>query len=403
MPWNDESGNKTPGGNRGKNTTPPDLDEVIRNLSNNLRKLFSSKNSGKGSPSGFRASGQGDVSWQGFSLAVGLMCFVVWGLSGIFIVKEPEEAVILRFGRYIKTLSSGPHWIPRFIDKKYIVDVNKMANFTSSASMLTEDENIVAVTVAVQYRVGNAFNFLFNVVNPQETIRQATASAVRQVIGHTSLDNILTVGRETVRKQIYKRLEKTLALYNAGLVLTDVVLQPARPPEEVKAAFDDAIKAQEDEQRFINQADAYEGGVVPIAQGQAKRILQEAEASAQQVILKSKGDVAHFLSLLPEYQKAPQITRQRLYLETMENILSQTSKVVLDARGNNNMFYLPLDKLLARNPSIKASTSENNVSAKDEFFQVPAREVNPTKQNSERNIESYDFRRISRRNTQIQE
>lgn len=342
MSWNE------PGDNKNKpQQEPPDLDEALRNLKRKLRGLFSGN--------GRAARGSSDAGGGG-SIAISLILFLVlfvWLLSGIFIVRPAEKAVILRFGRHTATVDPGPHWIPRFISTKSIVDVNKVYTFSSSALMLTQDENIVSVAVAVHYRIEDPFNYLFNVVNPQETLKQATASAVRQVVGHTSLDNILTVGRGVVRQQIFEQLTKTLKIYQAGLMISDVAIQPAKPPEEVKEAFDDAIKAQEDEQRFINQAQAYQRGVVPIAEGQAKRITQEAYAFKQQEILEAKGNVARFLALVPEYLRAPAITRERLYLDAVESVLSKTSKVLINVQGSNNLLYLPLDKIIGQGTTMR--------------------------------------------------
>jgi len=188
-------------------------------------------------------------------------------------VHPAENGVIQRFGRYVKTVTAGPHWIPRFIETKRIVNVEKISNFSYHAQMLTKDENIVSVAVAIKFRISNASDYLFNVVNPQTTLIQATASALRQVIGHTTLDEVLTTGRDVVRQHVQEQVEKILEIYQAGVLVVDVDLQQAKAPEEVKAAFDDAIKAQEDEQRYVNEAQAYSRGVVPIAEGHAKRVI----------------------------------------------------------------------------------------------------------------------------------
>jgi len=341
MAWNEpgKGGNgKDPWGKRRKQPSPPDLDELMRKFNQKLAGLFGKRSGSSGGPS------KGASVIAGGLLAIVL--FVIWVLSGIFIVSPPEQSVVLRFGKFVDVLNPGPHWIPRFIDAQYTVNVRRVATFPYKAQMLTKDENIVDVALAIQFRVANPRDFLFNVVNPVSSLKQATASALRQVIGLTTLDNILTVGREQVRASVKKQLVKTLSRYHTGIEIIDVAMQPAKAPEEVKAAFDDAIKAQEDEQRYINQAQAYAKGVVPIAEGRAARVLQEAGAYKQRTILRSKGDTARFLSVLPEYEKAPQVTRERLYLDTVEFVLGATSKILIDVNGSNNLLYLPLDRIL---------------------------------------------------------
>ena len=231
--------------------------------------------------------------------------------------------------------------------------------------MLTKDENIVSVAVAVQYRISNARDFLFSATNPIESLQQATASALRQTIGHTNLDKVLTTGRDQIRQEVQTQITKILTRYNTGLLITDVAIQPAKAPDEVKEAFDDAIKAQEDEQRFENQAEAYAMQVEPIAKGQTQRLIADAKAYQQQVVLNAKADVTRFLAILPEYTKAPDVTRKRLYIESVENVLQNTSKVLIDSHSSNNMFYLPLDKIVQKSllkpaiPTTNNNTSDN--------------------------------------------
>lgn len=318
-----------------QNTTePPDLDAMIKNMLKKWRTIFHGNKTEK------------TPYQQGGILLVLCLIIGLWFLSGIFIVQAAERAVILRFGRYVKTVGPGPHWIPRFIDSQFTVNQQKIDTYYYDAEMLTLDENIVSVAVAVQYRILDLRAYLFNVVNPVLSLQQATASALRQVLGNTTLDAVLTSGRDQVRAQVQQQLENILDFYQTGIVVTDVALQPAKAPEEVKDAFDDAIKAQEDEQRYINQAQAYEKKVVPIAQGQAQRLIAAAEAYQQQVKLKAQGDTQRFLTVLAEYEKAAKVTRERLYLATMEGVLSRTTKVLIDLDKSNNLVYLPLDKLL---------------------------------------------------------
>lgn len=382
MAWNDSGGSggnggKDPWGNRGQQQ-PPDLDEALKKLQTKVNKLFS--RGGRGG-SGGSSAGAGFPGGTIGTAVIAIALAVIWVISGIFIVGPAEEAVILRFGKYKETMGPGPHWIPRFIDSKYVANVQKVSNFSYNAPMLTKDENIVSVQVAVQYRIGDLRQYFFNIVNPRESLQEATASALRQVVGHTTLDEVLTTGRAVVRAEVEKQLGTLLKRYQAGIVLTDVVMQPAKPPDEVKAAFDDAIKAQEDEQRFINQAQSYARRVTPIAQGQAKRIMQEAEAYKKQVILRARGEVSRFLAMLKEYQAAPRVTRERLYLDAVQQVLTNNHKILVDVKGSNNMFYLPLDQLLQkqrvmlkRSPELDSlGTTPAKVSSSSSKVSQPAR------------------------------
>jgi len=352
MAWNQPGGSndKDPWTGKPKQSGPPDLEAFLRNLK---RKITAFLNKNKSAMGGGSASGGGgDAETPGFqfnSTIVGLIVLgllIIWFFAGIFIVDPAEQAVILRFGKYVTTVGPGPHWIPEFIDAEYPVNEQYISTYSYTApQMLTKDENIVSVSIAVQYRVSNARDYLFNVVNPVQTLQQATASVLRSVIGQTNLDQVLTTGREQIRSQAQTQLTQVLQKYHTGLIVTDVTMQPAKAPDEVKEAFDDAIRAREDAQRFENQAQSYAMQVVPYAQGQAQRLLADANAYQQQVVLNAQADVAQYLALLPAYQKDPAVMRERMYLETMQNVLSNTNKVFIDSNSNNNMFYLPLDKL----------------------------------------------------------
>ena len=277
------------------------------------------------------------------------LIFILWALSGIFIVDPAEQAVVLRFGKYIKTVGPGPHWIPRLVESKVVLNVERVSDYSYSGQMLTKDENLVSVAVAVQYRIGDLQDYLFNVAEVEESLQQATSSALRQVVGTTTLDQLITEGRDAWGSNVYDSLIKTLARYKTGIVIVNVSPQPARAPENVQDAFDDAIKAQEDEKRFKEQARAYAARVIPTAEGNAKRITEEAKAFAQQTVLYAKGETAEFLQLLPEYERNAFVLQERMYLDTMERILKNSSKVVVDGKSNS-LLYLPLDKLMA-NPS----------------------------------------------------
>jgi modulator of FtsH protease HflK len=334
MGWNEPDKGKDPWS--GKNQ-PPDLDQALKRIQEKLKQFF------------FKGKGSANLpSLPSSSMLAGsilfLIAFILWAIAGIFIVDPAEQAVILRFGSYVETVGPGPHWIPRIISSKIILNVDRVLDHSYSAQMLTSDENLVSVSIAVQYRIGDLQQYLFNVTNPEESLQQATSSALRQVVGKTTLDEIITEGREVWGNKVQETLIKTLDIYKTGIVIVNVSPQPARAPESVQDAFDDAIKAQEDEKRFKEQAYAYAAKVVPIAEGNASRITQEAEAFSKQVVLRADGEVAEFLALLPQYNAAPAIMSLRMYLETMQKVLNSSSKIIVDGKSGN-LVYLPLDKL----------------------------------------------------------
>ncbi|AHX62427.1 MULTISPECIES: FtsH protease activity modulator HflK [Aeromonas] len=336
MAWNEPGNNgkdRDPWGNNGKNQGPPDLDEMLRKVSRRFGGLFGGGKSG------------GDVGKFGLSIAL-VVAVVVWVVSGFYTIREAERGVVLRFGEYSHNVDPGLRWKPTFIDRVIPVDVESVRSLPASGFMLTQDENVVRVEMDVQYRVVDPEQYLFSVTNADESLSQATDSALRYVVGHTKMDDVLTTGREKVRQETWQVIDGIIEPYQMGLQIVDVNFLPARPPEEVKDAFDDAISAQEDEQRFIREAEAYAREVEPKARGQVKRLEQEAEGYKSQIVLKAKGEVARFNELLPQYQSAPELTRERIYLETMEELYQQANKVLVDMpAGNNSMIYLPLDKL----------------------------------------------------------
>lgn len=346
MGWNEPDKGKDKDSWRGKNQ-PPDLDEALKRLQSKLKKsLFGGGSKGKKDSNG--SSGGGALA-----VVIGLIIVLLWALSGIFIVDPAERAAILRFGKYVKTVGPGPHWIPRIIASKRVVNVDRVSDHAYSAQMLTKDENLVSVALVVQYRIGDLERYLFSVSDPIESLQQATSSALRQVIGATTFDQIITEGREQWATQVQETLIEILESYKTGIVVVNVSPQPARAPDNVQDAFDDAIRAQEDEKRYKEQARAYEARVVPISEGNAIRILAEAKAFAEQVVLRAHGDTAEFLELLPEYLRSPYVTGERLYLETMQQVLSRSSKVITDGQSGN-LLYLPLDQLMNRLPADKS-------------------------------------------------
>ncbi len=343
MGWNDsgDKNEKDPWGGSNKRQNPPDLDQIFRNFQKKISgKLGNGSNDGDNSSSG-------DGMHAGFLAGIiAAILLLIWAAFGFFIVGEPQRAVILRFGKYIETVGPGAHWIPPLIDRAFKVNQEKIYSYEYSDRMLTKDENIIDIAVKVQYRVGNAKDFLFNVAQPIQSLQEATASSLRQVVGNSDFDYIITDGRDEVGISVGQQLKETLTKYHTGLQVTAVKLQSASPPEEVRDAVEDVIKAREDKVRYEDQAHAYALQVTWNARGQADRLAASAQAYEQKVVLNAQGEVARFLALLPEYHKAPQVTRERLYLSAIEGVLNSTTKVLVDVSKSNNMLYLPLDQLM---------------------------------------------------------
>ena len=360
MGWNEPPDNRgqDPWGNRGRGDGPPDLDDIVRKMQEGFGGIFGKKTSGpKKERKGF------PFTW----LIVVVVLVLLLLVDITYLIDQQERGVVLRFGRYEQTLQPGLNFVfPSFIDKVITVNVGQVRSITHKASMLTQDENIVDVEVAVQWRINDPADFIFNVKDPALTLRQVTESAVRAVIGQSQLDYVLTEGRSEIAQQQQELMQKILVDdYKSGILIVTVEMQPAKPPEDVKAAFDDAIKAREDEQRLVNEAEAYRNDILPRARGAAARVREEASAYRASVIARSEGDAARFEQLLAEYEQAPEITRKRLYLESIESVLSETNKVLLDAKGGNNLMYLPLDRLMQprTSPSLNLSGDRNTDSA----------------------------------------
>ena len=350
MAWNEPGNNdKDPWKNKGgKNQGPPDLDELLNDLGKKVSGIFGGKG-GSSSSGGSSPSGK-SISSIGISLVL-IIAIVVYAFSGFYTIKEAEKGIVLRFGQFSGTVDPGINWKWTFIDRIIPVDMQSTRKMQSSGFMLTQDENVVQVEMQIQYRVVEARNYIFSVTNADDSLNQSLNSALRYVVGHAKMDDILTSGREQIRQSVWEELEKIIAPYNLGLIIVDVNFKDARPPNEVKDAFDDAIAAQEDEVRFLREAEAYARGIEPRARGRVKRMEQEAIAYKERTVLDAEGEVARFEKILPEYQAAPEVTRQRLYIATMENVYSNTSKVMVDVDGGNNMMYLPLDKIMQQQQS----------------------------------------------------
>ncbi|MFQ5995951.1 MAG: FtsH protease activity modulator HflK [Acidiferrobacterales bacterium] len=382
MAWNKpggngNSGNQDPWGTRrGPQQGPPDLDEIVRNIQNRLGGLFGG---GKGrGPGGARVGKAGGI---GFGVIL-LIVIGLWLASGFYAVQQAERGVVLRFGQHQDTTEAGLNWhLPWPIEAVEKVDVQnvfaieigyrsnertgRVTHVPKEALMLTEDENIVDIEFAVQYRISNPANYKFNVENPETTIAQATESAIREIVGKSTLDHVITEGRVDVANRTQTLLQEILDRYKTGIVVTTAKMQKAQPPEQVKAAFDDAVKAREDEQRFKNEAQAYANDILPRARGTAARMIQEGEAYKASVTARAEGDGRRFTAIAQEFARAPEITRERLYLETMEQVLSNTTKVYIDQEGGNNIMYLPLDKIVTQGLRSSSDSSEQPASGEE--------------------------------------
>ena len=379
MAWNEPGNNdKDPWKNKGgKNQGPPDLDELLKDLGQKVSGIFGGKSSGGGANSG------GSFSNLGLGLIL-VVALVGYAFSGFYTIKEAEKGIVLRFGEYAGTVDPGLSWKWTFIDKIIPIDMQSTRDLPASGFMLTQDENVVRVEMQIQYRVVNARDYRFSVTDADDSLSQSLDSALRFVVGHSKMDDILTSGRENVRQAVWTELEKIIEPYNLGLLIVDVNFKDARPPNEVKDAFDDAISAQEDEVRFRREAEAYARGIEPRARGRAKRMEQEALAYKSQTVLDAEGSVARFNKILPEYNAAPEVTRQRMYISTMEKVYSTTSKVMVDVDGGNNMMYLPLDKIIQQQNNTSANVRTESTAPQ------PTRTVNSTVSSSSSRNDRYD-------------
>lgn len=346
MAWNEPGGNsggkRNPwGGGNKPEQGPPDLDEVFRNLRRRFGGLF-----GGGGPGGRGVGGSGPAS--GFSIAaIALVVLVIWAFTGLYQVEEAERALVLRFGKYVGTTDSGLSWhLPWPIESVQIVNIQSIESFSEQTRMLTADETLVDINLEVQFRRADALQFAFNVVDPEQTLHEVSESAIREVVGRSRLNDVLESGRQQIVAQTKELIQRTLAAYNAGLEVTSVNLQDVRVPTEVASAQQDAIKAREDRDRFSLAAQAYANDIIPRARGEGVRYVEDAHAYRARVIAEAEGETQRFLKLLTEYQRAPAVTRERMYIETIESVLASSKKVVLGTDSTGNLIYLPIDKLL---------------------------------------------------------
>ncbi|UWS28879.1 FtsH protease activity modulator HflK [Erwinia pyrifoliae] len=359
-PWgssNNQGGNS--GGNKGgRDKGPPDLDDIFRKLSNKLGGLGGGKKGADGNGGTPRAAGNGGRLVG----IVAVAAVVIWAASGFYTIKEAERGVVTRFGKFSHLVEPGLNWKPTFIDRVRAVNVEAVRELSASGTMLTSDENVVRVEMNVQYRVTNPERYMFAVTSADDSLRQATDSALRGVIGRSTMDRILTEGRTVVRSDTQRELEETIRPYDMGITLLDVNFQTARPPEDVKASFDDAIAARENREQSVREAEAYANDKLPRARGDAQGILEQARAYKARVTLEAQGEVDSFARILPEYKAAPQITRERLYIETMERVLGHTRKVLVNDKGNNLM-VLPLDQLMRGQAGASNGNSQDGSSS----------------------------------------
>jgi len=364
MAWNEPGGNgdnKDPwgggnnnnrGGKGGGDQGPPDLDEALRKLQDKLNGIFGG--SGKKSSGGYGGDGGGSSSSSGVGLivAVFVIALVAWVVMGFYTVDQQERGVVLKLGKFSETVGPGLQWNPPLIDVVEIVNTTRLRTRDHRALMLTKDENIVDIEMTVQYLISDAKGFVLTVRDPESSLSHAAESALRHVVGSTDMHSILTQGRETLSVQVQDRIQNYMGEYGTGLQISKVNIKDAKAPNQVQDAFDDVIKAREDEVRVKNEAESYANGIIPEARGLAQRMLEEASAYKEQVVARSEGDAKRFTALLTEYEKAPEVTRERLYLDTMQEVLSQNPKVLVDVEGGNNMMYLPLDKIMQNRPVV---------------------------------------------------
>ena len=343
MNW--ENQDKDPWGNK---NDAPDFDELM--------KKFSSILGGKKSSSNGSGGGGNNTNFDGFKFpSTKIFMYALFGFSIVYAsqciyqLDASERAVILRFGKFYEEQTEGLNFRLAGIDERYIENVSLTRRYTQTNSMLTKDENIVDVTVSAQYRIANLKDFVLNVRDPEGSLRNAIESALRHVVGDNTLDQTLTVGRENIAQEVETRLQAYLDIYQTGLLVQQVNIEKTDPPAAVKNAFDDVVAAREDKERLQNEAERYALTIVPEARGQAQARIRGAEAYKEEVVAKAEGEVDRFNKLLEEYSKAPEVTRDRLYLDALQSVLSNSTKIMVDVEGGNNLLYLPLDKIMEEN------------------------------------------------------
>jgi membrane protease subunit HflK len=366
MAWN-EPGNKGNdndpwggGGRRGGDQGPPDLDEVIKTITRKLNGLFGGGNKSGGSAGGGSTGGGGGAGGpavpSGLFGGIVVIVVVIWAALGFYTVDESERGVVMRFGALREeVVMPGLRWNAPGMDAVQKINVSRVNTRSYSKDMLTTDENIVNVSMDVQYLIQDPVKFVMVVRDPEMSLDHAAESAIRHVVGGTTMDRVLTQGRADVSAEVRDRLQRYMDTYDSGIMISQVTVRNAQPPDAVQGAFDDVIKAREDEQRVQNEALAYANRVIPVARGEAQRIIEQANAYRDQVIARADGEASRFEQLLAEYEKAPEVTRERLYIDAMQSVMSNSSKVLIDVEGGNNMFYVPLDKIMEQSEASRAA------------------------------------------------
>ncbi len=368
MPWNEPGKDKDPWGQR-NNDGPPDLDELFKNLRDKFGGLL-----GGGGKGRIPKVPTGSGNFGGIIGFFAVALLLVWGLTGIYIVDEGWRGVETRFGERTEVTQAGPHWhIPFPIEDVEQINVSDIRTARNKSKMLTSDENIVVMSIEIQYNVKNAQDFAFEVRDPDLTLQQTAETAIREVVGNNDMDLIITEGRAVVGSATKEIMQQILDNYRTGINVVTVNMDEAQPPEEVQDAFEDAIKAREDEQRIINEANAYRNDVVPKARGEGQGLLEQAAAYKTRVVKSAQGETSRFDQLLAEYKRAPEVTRERIYLDTIESVMLRSPKVMIDIENGNNLMFLPLDQLMSGTPGARnrlqglSGTAADTKSLIDEF------------------------------------
>ncbi|MEQ1525638.1 MAG: FtsH protease activity modulator HflK [Gallionella sp.] len=373
----------------GKNNNggPPDLEELLRKINQKIEALFGGKGGG-GNTTG------GGTPMKNFGGGIGLIAGIaalIWIGSGFYIVDASQRGVVLRFGKQVETTEAGPRWhLPFPIETVEIVNLSQVRTVEvgyrdnvknkviKEALMLTDDENIIDIQFAVQYFLSDPGEYLFNNRMPDENVRQAAETAIREVVGKNKMDYVLYEGREQVAAAATKLIQDILNRYKSGILISKLTMQNAQPPEQVQAAFDDAVKAGQDRERQKNEGQSYANDVIPRASGAAARLIQESQGYKQSVIANAEGDVSRFKQVLIEYEKAPAVTRERMYLDMMQQVMGNVSKVMVDQKGGNSMLYLPLDKLIESTrsaaPAMAAGAADTTTQTSDNAAAQGARD-----------------------------
>jgi len=356
MAWNESGNGKNPWDRGGGNEGPPDLDKIVRDWQQRLNRLF-----GGGRGGGGRGGSEGPAA--GGTMIVGLIVLLLlgWAATGFYRVNDAERGVVLRFGAYAATTQPGLRWhVPWPVESVELVNTGQITPFSQTTRMLTADENIVVVDLVVQYQRADPTGFLFNVRDPEGTLNDVSESAIREVVGKNSADFVLLEGRAEIALRTQTLIQEALDEYGAGIIVTKVNLQDTNFPSQVEAAVQDAIKAREDRERLAFEAQSYANDILPKARGEAVRRTQDAEAYRARVIADAEGEASRFNQLRVEYERAPEVTRERLYIEVMEEVFGNSNKVLLDAKGSGNLTYLPVDQLLDRQRAAGARAGNMN-------------------------------------------